>query len=55
MPAPNTGLAPPATILAALWYGALLFAVGQQQEPWPPDLDELAERYFAVFRSEVQA
>lgn len=45
---------PHALVLAALWYGALLVAAGLAQ-PWPPDLDELAERYFAAFRPAARA
>lgn len=45
---------PHRTLLAALWYGALLARLGLA-EPWPPDLDELAARYFAAFRPRARA
>jgi hypothetical protein len=45
---------PHRTLLAALWYGALLSALGLA-DPWPPDLDEPAERYFKLFRPRASA
>lgn len=45
---------PHRALLAALWYGALLAHLGRAA-PWPRELDELAERYFAAFRPRVRA
>lgn len=51
---PEPAADPHRMLLAALWYGALLAALGLA-EPWPPGLDELVERYFRAFRPSARA
>lgn len=55
MPEPDFIPDPHVTVLAALWCGALRIAAGLELDPWPEDLAELAERYFALFRPGAQA
>lgn len=43
-----------ASILAAFWYGSLLSVLGLA-EPWTDELDEIAEKYFRVFRARARA
>lgn len=46
---------PYALVLAALWYGALRLAAGENLDPWPPEVAELAEEYFTRYRPRAQA
>jgi hypothetical protein len=45
----------PAEVYAALWLGALLHATGELPDPFPPQIDELARRYFEALLPEVKA
>jgi hypothetical protein len=45
----------PSEIYAALWLGALLIAAGELPDPLPPQIEELARRYFERFPPDVKA
>jgi len=40
---------------AALWLGVLLVATGELRDPLPPELENLALRYFEAYPPEVKA
>ena len=46
---------PAAEVYAALWIGALLAVTGQILDPLPPQIDDLAQRYFETYPPEVKA
>jgi hypothetical protein len=45
----------PAEVCAALWLGALLVAIGELRDPFPPPIEELARRYFEAFPPDAKA
>lgn len=45
----------PSEVYAALWLGALMAAAGELPDPFPPPIQELAQRYFEVYPPEVKA
>jgi hypothetical protein len=45
----------PAEVYAALWFGALLAAAGELPDPLPPQIEELARRYFEACPPDVKA
>jgi hypothetical protein len=49
------GSAGPAEVYAALRLGALLVAAGELPDPLPPQIEELARRYFELYPPEVKA
>jgi hypothetical protein len=46
---------PAAEVYAALWHGALLAAAGELSDPFPPQIEELARRYFERYPPDAKA
>jgi hypothetical protein len=42
-------------VYAALWIGALLVASGELRDPFPPEIEELARRYFEAYPPDARA
>ena len=42
-------------VYSALWMGALMFANGSIRDPFPPELEQVAARFFELFPPATKA